>query len=155
MSINPADPKWLEILKASGWQTGALALAFAAFIALVKAEIIPTTDSPLWIALPAIGGLVCGFLAFGAIADVLAQVFKPALRFSMWRLRRIELKQTQEYIPHMTDEDKQIIGYLLYHNQQTFQADDDGGYAGAHDCKRHYSKRCASRPSLQYSLDAV
>jgi hypothetical protein len=31
MQMTP-DPKWLEILKASGWQTTALAVAFGLFI---------------------------------------------------------------------------------------------------------------------------
>ena len=29
----------------------------------------------------------------------------------------------------MTDEDREIIGYLLYHNQKMFQTNQDGGYA--------------------------
>ena len=29
----------------------------------------------------------------------------------------------------MTDKDKEIIGYLLHHNQKVFQTDQDGGYA--------------------------
>jgi hypothetical protein len=29
----------------------------------------------------------------------------------------------------MTEKDKEIIGYLLYHNQRMFQTEQDGGYA--------------------------
>jgi len=47
MPINPVDPKWLEILKASEWQTTALAIACGLLVALVKFKVIPTTDSPL------------------------------------------------------------------------------------------------------------
>lgn len=35
----------------------------------------------------------------------------------------------EKFIPHMTENDRAIIGYLLHHNQKTFQSASDGGYA--------------------------
>jgi len=64
MSINPADPKWLEILKASGWQTTALTMACVIIVVLVKQGTIPTTNSPLWVAVPSIASLIFGFFTF-------------------------------------------------------------------------------------------
>ncbi len=121
--------KWLEILKASGWQTGALATAFGLFIVMVNVEIIPTTSSPLWIALPAVAGLVCLFLSLAAIGEALTKLFKPGLQFSMWRIRRSEQKEVREYIPYMNENDKRTIGLCLYHNLQTIQVNLDAGEA--------------------------
>ncbi len=129
MSINPADPKWLDILKASGWQTTALAIACGLIVVLVKSQVIQTTDSPLWIALPAIGALIFGCLSLAAMGSALAKVIKPAARFDRWRLKRHKERAVREFIPYMTDTDRAIIGYLLCHNQKMFQAEQDGGYA--------------------------
>ncbi len=129
MSINPVDPKWLEILKASGWQTTALTIAFGLIVVLVKSDVIPTTDKPLWIALPAIGALIFGCLSLAAMGSALANAIKPAARIDQWRLKRQEERAVREFIPYMTDKDRAIIGYLLHHNQKMFQADQDGCYA--------------------------
>ena len=127
--MNPADPKWLEILKASGWQTAALAVAFLAFWGLIRTGVIPTSDSPLWVALPALGALICGLLALASIGDALIKAIKPAARIDRWRRIRLDRKCAEAFIPYMTKEDKKIIGYLLHRNQKMFQADMTGGYA--------------------------
>jgi len=129
MSINPVDPKWLEILKASGSQTTALAIACGLFVILVKFEVIPTSDSPLWIALPTFGVLIFGCLSLASMYSALANAIKPAARIDRWRLKRQEKKAVREFIPYMTETDRAIIGYLLYHNQKMFQTEQDGGYA--------------------------
>ena len=129
MSMNPADPRWLEILKASGWQNTALTAACILIVVLINKGIIPTTNSPLWIALPCIGALVFGFLSLASIGSAAAKYMKPGARIEQWRLRRRKIKEVSEYIPYMTDKDREIIGYLLYHKQKMFQADNDGGYA--------------------------
>ncbi len=129
MAMNPADPKWLEILKANGWQTIALTVACILIVELIKKGIIPTTDSPLWIALPSIGALIFGFLSLASIASAAAKYIKPGVRIDQWRMRRRKIKEIIEYIPYMSDKDREIIGYLLYHKQKMFQADNDGGYA--------------------------
>jgi len=129
MSINPADPKWLEILKASGWQTSALSIACVLILLFVKLKIIPTTDSPYWITLPTIGALIFGCLTLAAMGDALAKVFNPVGRFHQWRLKHHEEREVRKFIPYMTDQDRMIIGYLLYHKQKMFQAEQDGGYA--------------------------
>jgi hypothetical protein len=41
----------------------------------------------------------------------------------------IQRRDAERYIPFMTEKEKQIIGYLLKHNQKTFTAAVDGGYA--------------------------
>ena len=129
MSTSPVDPRWLEILKASGWQTTALTVACALIIVLIKIEVIPTDDSPLWIAVPAVGALIFACLSLAAIASAIANYTQPAEKLKRWLRKRREQKAVRNFIPYMTDRDKQIIGYLLFHNQKMFQANQDGGYA--------------------------
>ena len=123
--MNPADPKWLEILKASGWQTAALAVAFLAFWGLVRTGAIPRSDSPLWEALPALGALICGALTLASIVEAR----KPVARIDRWRRMRLDQRRAEDFIPYMTKEDEAIIGYLLHHNQKTFQVGMTGDYA--------------------------
>ena len=125
--MNPADPRWLEILKATGWQNFGLSLAFATFIFFVRSEDIPVTNSSLWIAVPAITSLVCGGLALAAFGNAITIFTKNWA--SRYFARRKYRKMVEKCIPHMTEQDRAIIGYLLYHNQKTFQATSDGGYA--------------------------
>ncbi len=91
--MNPADPKWLEILKASGWQTAALAVAFLAFWRLVRTGAIPRSDSPLWEVLPALGALICAALALASIGDALIKAIKPAARIDRWRRIRLDQRR--------------------------------------------------------------
>ena len=129
MSINPADPRWLDILKASGWQTTGLTVACIVIVVMIKQGIIPTTNSALWIAIPSIAGVIFGFLSLAAIANAFVVNVEPGKRIRFWFLKRQKIKEVSDFIPYMTDTDRKIIGYLLYHNQKTFQADSDGGYA--------------------------
>lgn len=127
--MNPADPRWLEILKASGWQTSALAAACAVIWILVANDIIPTTDSPLWVAVPAIGVVLFGFLSAGAIGSAAVEYFQPGRSFAHWRAKRRKATEVRDFIPYMSAKDKEIIGYLLHHNQKTFDTNQDAGYA--------------------------
>ena len=129
-NVIPADPKWLEILKASGWKTGALALAFVLFIVLVKKDIV-SAESTLWITIPTLGALICGSLFFASIGEGIVKAVKPAARIDKWRRIRHDQTMVREFVPHMTDQDRAIIGYLLHHNQKMFQHEIDGGYAAS------------------------
>jgi hypothetical protein len=40
-----------------------------------------------------------------------------------------EAKDAEEYIEHMTEKDREIIGYLLHRNQRMFEADQSAGHA--------------------------
>lgn len=123
------DPRWLEILKASGWQTSALAIASIVVLALVKNEMIPTDGSIYWIAIPSVSAIVFGFLAIASITSEIIKITQPWMHIDQWRAKRKEQQVVRNYIPHMTKKDKEIIAYLLHHNQKVFQANQDGGYA--------------------------
>ena len=146
--MNPADPKWLEILKASGWQTTGLTVALVVFLVLVRTGVIPTSDSPLWVALPALGALICGVLALASIGDALIKAIKPAARIDRRRRIRLNQKCAEAFIPYMTKKDKEIIGYLLHHNQKMFQAGLTGGYAAPLISKGIISARPATGTGL-------
>ncbi|MDO8273450.1 MAG: super-infection exclusion protein B [Gammaproteobacteria bacterium] len=127
--MNPADPRWLEILKASGWQTSLLTIACVLILVLISKGVIPTTGSPLWIAVPAIGAIVFGSLSLAAIGSALVKFIQPGVHIKLWLKKGQKLKEVRELIPFMSDKDKEILGYLLYKNQRMFQSDQDGGYA--------------------------
>jgi hypothetical protein len=123
------DPKWLEILKASGWQTTALAAAFGCFLLLLHFGLLNPPHEPIVTAFATLAFLVCGFLATASIAHAAAKLFQPTARFIDWRRQRQQRQNVRNYIPHMTSQEKQIIAYLLAKNQKTITADQDGGYA--------------------------
>ena len=127
--MNATDPRWLEIIKASGWQTTALAVACITVVVMVKQQIIPTDGSFYWIAVPMIGAIVFGCLSVAAIGKSVVGAVEPSARFSHFRRRRAQLRAIRDYIPHMTPKEREIIGYLLHYNQRVFQTTPDGGYA--------------------------
>lgn len=123
------DPKWLEILKASGWQTTALAGALGLFLILLHTGLVPKPSDPLWVYVPALAFLIFAFLSLAAIGDALVKVVEPVRRINLWRAKRHDQQKVRDFIPYMTDADKKIIAYLLHHRQKIFPAADDGGYA--------------------------
>ena len=126
MSINPTDPNWLEILKANAWQTGALTIACTIIYMFMESKMAPTIDDR-WMILPVAGMSICGMLFLAAIVKPLTEnILKKA---QARRRLRDEQRMAHQHIPHMNDKDREIIGYLLHHNQKMFRALDDGGYA--------------------------
>lgn len=122
------DPKWLEILKASGGQTAALGAASGVFLLLDHWNVFGPL--PSWVVpLATFGFLVCGFLALSALVAAL----NKSVGIQEWVLYRFEKKRAQneirDYIPHMTPKERQIVGYLLAKNQKVLEVDQDGGYA--------------------------
>jgi len=122
------DPRWLEILKASGWQTTAIAVACALFLLIASWGWLPALPSLVTIA-AAFALLICGCLA-------LASMGSAALRFfpvHTWFLHKVKTRREQraarDYLPHMTPQERKIIGYLLANDQKSFTAAIDGGYA--------------------------
>jgi hypothetical protein len=126
--MNPIDPKWLELLKASTWQTFAIAVACGIFYVLTHTGTLPS--APEWITLVvAFAGLVCGMLAFTGVLSSAFKFFGVRYRFVQFWRRRAQCKDLREYIPHMLTIEKQIIGYLLANNQKMFYNDEDCGNA--------------------------
>jgi hypothetical protein len=122
------DPRWLEILKASGWQTLAIAAACGFFLLLPRWGWVPPLE-PWMVHLATFVLLICGFLA---VASMLAGIFKffPPKK---WILHYVDVyrrrRDLRNYIPYMTEQERKIIAYLLHYNQKMFTAEADGGHA--------------------------
>jgi hypothetical protein len=122
------DPKWLAILKASGWQTTALAAASGLFLLWVHWGWI-SPGAPWVLPLVAFSFLVCFFLSLASIGSAALKFFRPEVWFLHWVNRRRGRRAVKDYIPHMTERERSIIAYLLAHNQKMIVADASGGYA--------------------------
>lgn len=125
------DAKWLEILKASGWQTTALAAAFGAMVLVMHMGWIGSTGAwfSAFFAFCTLAFLICFFLALASILHAVADFVKPKMWLAHWAHQKQQRKAVREYIPYMMDREKLIIAYLLHHNQKTFTGAMDGGYA--------------------------
>jgi hypothetical protein len=122
------DPRWLEILKASGWQTFAIALASALFFVGIHVGLLP--KPPDWVTLfVGFAFLLCAALALTGLVSSLFQFLNVRGYVVELVQRRGERKALAAYIPHMTAIEREILGYLLARNQKTLVGDQDGGKA--------------------------
>lgn len=122
------DPKWLEILKASGWKTLAIAAACGVFLLLAGWHLIPALAA--WMTqLAVIVALVCGFLTLASFVVAVNRFFPLQTWLTHWSRLHRERRALRGYIPCMTPDERKIIGYLLAHNQKMFTGASDGGYA--------------------------
>src|SRR5258708_6319367 len=122
------DPKWLELLKASRPQAAALCVACVVVLFAPRMGLVDTLSD--WVLLPALfAGVLSGGLSLFSLWRSTYKVF-PA---HVWLVRYLNIrrkkKEIREYIPFMTDKDREIIAYLLYFNLKMFEADSDGGNA--------------------------
>jgi hypothetical protein len=103
----------------------AIAAACAIFLLLVGSGWLPPLPDFV-ILLLVFGLLLCGLLAVASAIDA-------ARPLANWGLRALARKRQQrelrDYIPHMTEKERQIIAYLLAPNQKMFTAASNGGYA--------------------------
>ena len=120
--------KLSDIFKASGSQAFALAVACGGFLYLSKSGFVPPLE-PWVLPLVAFAGIFAGAL-WGALA--LRSLWNLVDLGSHWKRRRLSRarrKAVENYIPHMSEQERQIIGYLLERNQKSFDCDVDGGNA--------------------------
>ncbi len=118
-----------DLLKASGWQAAGIAAGCGLLLWLNTSSITP--PFPEWAVLVLwCGTVLAGFLALAALAE---QIMKPIRwlwqRAQQTSARKRAEKAFRDYIPHLTEEERQILGYLREKKQKTFTADQDGGYA--------------------------
>jgi hypothetical protein len=78
------DPRWLEILKASGWQTVALALAAGLFLWAARTGWIPPLE-PWMVQTAAVVMIACGLLALASFAsNAVVQIGKWGASIKNW-----------------------------------------------------------------------
>lgn len=130
------DSGWLEILKASAWQLLGLSVALSVFWLLLRAEILPPSDSPF-----VVYGLPLAILTTAGLG--LASLFEQFTKWAIAALkkRREAREQDQriaehqrkfvEHIPFMTENELAIYGYLLTNSRKSFTAEMDGGHAAS------------------------
>ena len=124
------DAKFLEVLKENGWKTTALAGACLTIYLLVEKGVIPTGDIHWWQSLPLTGFIIFSFLSLSSILQVIVKTTRPVLRrvqvkFYIYKRKKSLIKE----IPFLTDVEREIIAYLLHHNQKLFEAEIDGDRA--------------------------
>ena len=82
------DPRWLEILRASGWQTAAIAIACALLLWADHAHWLPSFD-PWMVQLAGAAMIICGLLALASFAtNSVTQIRKWSTRIREWRALR-------------------------------------------------------------------
>ena len=122
------DPRWLEILKASGWQTTAIAAACGLFLLFAHWQWLQRPE-PWIILFVSFAGILCGCLALASWGSAIYNFFP----IHKWFLHQINIvrskRKLRDYIPHMTPKEKEIIAFLLAKNQKTFTAAENGGHA--------------------------
>jgi hypothetical protein len=144
-----ADPRWLEILKASGWQTTALTAA-AALILYLNATKRFATPLDSWVIQTAeVSILVFGCLSLASIGSTIVKASSGprAWLARQWAIRKAQ-QQVKKEIPSMTAKEREIIGYLLAENQKMFETTGEGGYANTLISKRIVV--CALLPGQSY-----
>ena len=145
-----ADPKWLVILKASGWQTTALTAAAALTLYLNAKKLLPTPLDSWVIQTAEVSLIVFGFLSLFSIGP---HITKTANVIASMLAQRLMIRHAQgqvaKDIPSMTTKEREIIGYLLAKNQKMFDYTADGG-----DANTLISRRivvCAMLPGQSYT----
>ncbi|MBV7409959.1 superinfection exclusion B family protein [Maritimibacter sp. DP1N21-5] len=126
------DSGWLTILKATWGQLLGLSVALGIFWLLLIFEVLPPIDSP-WVVygLP-LACLVCGGLGLAPLFHHLADWTKNGFDNRLNKRKRVKaVAKKQEdfvdYIQYMNPRERAIFGYLLEHNQKSFEAEMDCG----------------------------
>jgi len=141
------DPKWLEILKASGWHTTALTAASGVILYLGTKKRLPVAPDSRVVETAEILFVVFGFLSLANIASHFAKPLGNSTR-RWWAVRQAK-RQVEKSIPSMSSKEREIIGYLLANNQKMFTYTIDGGYASTLISKRIVV--CALLPGQRYT----
>ncbi|RZJ00017.1 MAG: hypothetical protein EON90_09255 [Brevundimonas sp.] len=120
--------KLADILKAGTLPALALALAAGALLIGFHRGVVPIPGDPFlfgtWAAL-AIGTT----LTLTGALKALSNFVKPGVWIVRFRDEHDRKREAKQYLGHMTDHDREIVAYLLHHNQKTFTGAADGGYA--------------------------
>jgi hypothetical protein len=131
------DPsKILEFIKLNGSKSFAFGAGCAAFLALAYSGLIGTVE-PLVIQFVALVFCVTAALAVVALCTGIADLFALRHRFDRWMLARAERADLKRYLPFMSAQEREIIGYLLAKNERVFTADSDAGHAATLLGKRY------------------
>ncbi len=126
------DPgKWIDGIKSAISAGASYKFALAAICGiywyLSAWHYVPTS---VWqIQASSFGCVFFTLLWVANVVSVFADIFRPRDFF----VHRIELRrqsrEVENYLPHLGEKEREIIAYLLAHNQKSFIAAMDGGHA--------------------------
>lgn len=122
-------PKIIDLLKASGWQTGALSVGACLFIWAAREGHLPPVD-PAWLITAYAVAITMGMLCLASIGTKLQEwsTFGVRVAHRAWR-RRKEKRRFIAYIPTLTAKERQILGYLREKQERNIETDQSGDYA--------------------------
>ena len=120
----------VDLLKASGVQTGALALGAFGYIWLSQRGIMPALEGKWLPGVSLFGVGAAALCAASAVAFVFSSVkaFRPVQRW--WQNRRFKADFIAN-LDNLSFRERQILGFLCHHNQKVFTTDFDGGHAAS------------------------
>ncbi|WP_455962078.1 hypothetical protein [Methylorubrum aminovorans] len=121
--------KFVDVLKATGWQTGFIALAAALFLYLSQAGFLPPLE-PWMLQTGWAVALAFAALSAASLATACQNGVKAA--WAWWQSRRARQAAERRFIddiPTLTEHERRILGYLRHHRKRAFDTDMDGGYA--------------------------
>ena len=146
--------KFIDLLKASGWQTAMIAAGTALFIYLSHDGVLPALEPPLielvaWAVL-----FVSAALAAASLISAVQQVLRHGWKqLQLHRAIRNRRNTFIKNIPFLSEDERRILGYLREKKQKTFTADHDGGYANTLIAKRYVGYIGA--PGQSFDFDKV
>jgi hypothetical protein len=115
-------------LSAAGAYKLALAVVCGAYYYAAKTGVIPGAE-PWELRASFLGALLFGVLWIASALIALLNFVPPRA----WILHYVDVRKERahlrSYIPNMTPKEREIIGYLLSHNQKLFIGAYDGGHA--------------------------
>lgn len=123
--------EWLiEVLRIAGWRAAGLAVGCFLLLWLVDSGLSPVIVEPLVLQFLFVGGVLSACLAVAGLIMAVPAATEPLrARTRLWLARRAAKEEFRQYLPFLSAKDRQILGYLLHHNQKSFTAAIDGGYA--------------------------
>ncbi|MEQ8269065.1 MAG: hypothetical protein RH982_17875 [Parvibaculum sp.] len=146
--------KYLDLLKASAWQVGMLAVASYVFIYLSKVGVVPALNPP-WVEILAWAlALGCTALAFAPIGSGFQSLAERFWKSYQQKVLATGIRQAFiDDIPFLSEKEMQILAYLLQKKEKRFIADHDGGYAATLLAKRYV--QYIGAPGQSFDLDKV
>jgi hypothetical protein len=127
--MHEALSKGFDLLKASGWQTSMLVVASGLFLLLIGIGIVPDVDP--WVKVVAWALLlISGALAMASLGPTIQGAIRSATEpRRKQRLAQAAEQRFKDYVPHLSIQEREILGYLRAKNKKMLLAADDGGHA--------------------------
>src|SRR5262245_42082352 len=129
--MDALDPsKWAELLKASGWQLGAVAIGLFALTYLNAHGWLPISLGSPWPEAVLVGAFICCALALASLAAPATRAYeRRAARREQQHETTQRMEAVRRYIPQMTQNERAIIASQLAKNERAMTLPIDGGRA--------------------------